>query len=191
MRSLLAPALVALAGPTMAASFDCRAATHPSDIAIYRFEQLSMAEERYVKFYQGLIARGGQTAQKGKEIAAKHMVERRRCNGEPHCIREALASAESAMMDAVEADTGSSNNSGNAASRSWKSLEKIPTETLIRMISEHEDDCRASGEMLKIDRCDERNELYDYLKRMRGLCYGRDDESTFEYEWHECGPGSY
>lgn len=190
MRKLVFLPFLFFVSPAHPASFDCRAAEHPSDIAICHHEELSFSEERYVESYQDLIARGGETARKGKNIASRHMSERRRCNGDPHCIYEAFNRARSEMYEAVELDDRASDNSGSSESRSWKSLEKIPAEQLQSLILSLEDECRGGTTMLAVERCDERNEIYEYMKRMRDMCYGRDSEYSVDYTWHKCGPGS-
>lgn len=50
--------------------------------------------------------------------------------------------------------------------------------------------CRGSSDpSIYTSACDARS-IYGSALRERGRCYGREDQSGAEYNWHDCGPGS-
>lgn len=176
----------------LAASFDCRAATHISDKAICYYEELSWREEAYVKAYQTVVSRGGASADEAKRIAARQMGARRKCAGNPYCIRVVLDEATEKLGVLAEAywDSPGPGYLSSAEAGSWKQLEPLTVEELISLWFRMNGSCRGGTTQMHIDDCTTREEISDYLTRMRGWCYGRENEAGVEAEWHECGPGS-
>ncbi len=175
-----------------AASFDCRAATHISDIAICYYEDLSWLEEAYVADYQAAVSRGGSIAAEAKKIAAHQMVDRRNCEDNPYCIRGVLEAARSALMVLNDTywDSPESGYITSAEAGSWKQLDPLSVEDLVSLWFRMNDSCRGGTTQMQIDDCTTREEVGEYLTRMRGWCYGRDGEAGVDYEWHACEPGS-
>lgn len=176
----------------LAASFDCRAATHISDKAICYYEELSWREEAYVKAYQAVVSRGGSSADEAKRIAARQMVERRKCGGNPYCIQAALDEAIEKLdaLSEIYRDSPGPGYLPSAEAGSWKQLEPLTVEELVDLWLRMNGSCRGGTTQMHIDDCTTREEVSDYLTRMRGWCYGRENEAGVDAEWHECGPGS-
>lgn len=175
-------------GPASAASFDCSAATHISDKVICSHPTLSALEERYVESYQFAVSMGGDTSDQAKAIAARQMTFRRRCGANPECIYNGLSEANRLLMELgfSAQDDAALGDSGATESVSWQSLEPLSIDQLISLYRQFDNSCRGYGTGMHIEDCGTRSEVGDYLKRMRGWCYGRQSQSTFEYAWHEC-----
>lgn len=171
-----------------AASFDCNAATHVSDIVICSNPTLSALEERYVESYQFVVSMGGAPSDQAKTIAARQMSFRRRCGADAQCIYDGLSEANRILMELgfSAQDNSAGEDSGAPESTSWQSLEGLQVDQLISLYRQFGDSCRGNGTGMHIEDCGTRAEVGDYLKRMRGWCYGKRTQSTFEYSWHEC-----
>ena len=192
VRSLLIAMAIFAPQNLFATSFDCRAATHISDKVICHYEDLSSREEAYVIAYQTSISRGGLIAAKAKKIAARQMVDRRNCEGEPYCIRDVLEAARTALEAGNDTywDGSGSDYMTTAEAGSWKQLDPLSVDDLVSLWFRMNDSCRGGNTQMHIDDCTTREEVSEYLTRMRGWCYGRDGEPGVDAKWHECGPGS-
>lgn len=192
LRTIITLIVTSAAQQLAAASFDCRAATHISDMAICYYEDLSWREEAYVEAYQTAVSRGGAIATEAKKIAARQMVARRSCEGDPQCIRDVLDAARAALDAGNDTywDSTGSDYLTSAESGSWKQLEPLSVDDLVSLWFRMNDSCRGGTTQMHIDDCTTREEVSEYLTKMRGWCYGRDNEAGVDAKWHECGPGS-
>lgn len=192
--SLLAFVCLTYGGDARSASFECNAATHISEKVICMNSTLSIWEEKYVESYQFAVSQGGSFRDQAKAIAARQMSLRRRCRADAECIYNVLLKAERLLSDLGFAalDDASESDSGATESVSWQSLEPLSIDQLTSLYRQFDASCRGSGTGMQIvEDCPTRNEVGDYLKRMRGWCYGKRTQSTFEYAWHECEKDSY
>lgn len=190
--SIVFSSLAGAASNSFAQSFDCRAATHISDKMICRDVDLSALEESYVTAYQTVVSRGGSDAETAKSIAARQMTARRRCDGDLYCIRDVLTDTHTSLDAIIETywDEPEPDEITSPEALSWKQLEALSVDELISLWFRMNSSCRGGSTLMHLEDCSTREEVSDYLTRMRGWCYGREGEAGVDHEWHECGTTS-
>jgi hypothetical protein len=192
LRNFIFALLPFVPGEVLAASFDCSAATHISDVAICNHEDLSWREEAYVLDYQTAISRGGSVAAEAKKIASRQMTDRRKCKVDQTCIRDVINVASTALgvLNATYWDSPETEELVTSESGRWKQLDPLYIHELESIWHRLNGSCRGGSTLIHIEDCATREEVGEYLTRVRGWCYGRNGEAGVDFKWHECGPES-